>query len=330
MMPHSGCHYLQELIEEDATASLSQLRSMGIWPGEGFGLKLSMGTSGPCACGTGSNQKHRKRVSALSMALALFVHHSSNPQVPTILSCHCGLRPLATLCYQRLHQPIADFVRDLPPPTPTPTPATPAAVPTVDLALLSPAERLMAKARAFGAEDCCVRDPYMTVDEQNQWVLCAACNKHMNSAHVVSKKHVSYLGNIAETLHWIRNNERPGRQLVPCLRMLEDNPRSWQQNPQVSSAAPQAQQAQAAYSPPTAPQRPMTQATQAPVPPVPPRSTAPNVQYFPPPKEQAFPTEEQVLEYVIRSRDRKFGTLKQRNGGQVVVFAHVEPLIQEF
>ena len=38
-------------------------------------------------------------------------------------------------------------------------------------ALLSPAERLMAKARAFGAEDCCVRDPYMTVDEQKLELL---------------------------------------------------------------------------------------------------------------------------------------------------------------
>ena len=63
-------------------------------------------------------------------------------------------------------------------------PAPPLALPSPTLtpapeASLSPAERLKALARSYGADEVCITDPYVMVKEPEGYVLCAACNKRL-------------------------------------------------------------------------------------------------------------------------------------------------------
>ena len=312
-----------DLIEADATAALNEVRNANLWLSESFGLKYSTpdGSHQPTlsAVGVGGNQKLRKRVVALSFAVAVIVHNSGSPQVPYLFSAFAGLRNLATLCFQRKSLRLEQLAETL---GQTPALARPSAVPSVStvperqtaatlpqgpVESMSPPEKVMALARHFGAEEMCVVDPYLTVDEQNSFVLCAACNKHMNAAHILSKKHQGYLGNIQETLLWIR--QQGGR---PCLRMLqEQSGDSWAAYSAPAYTAPTGSATPWATPgvPAQAPQAAERQ-TQVPIPRKP--------EFTPPPTE--MPSMDEMLDFWLWMRDQRFGSLEQRGGGKWIHF----------
>eukprot|EP00434_Breviolum_minutum_P039864 symbB.v1.2.035406.t1/scaffold4761.1/size49086/2 len=314
----------QELIEEDATAEVAGLLRAHGWQSAGFAQKLSTGPRAPLgrtgACGMGSNQRHRKRVSSLALAALLLCEAPQRGDHDYLFACHPGLRPLARLCFRQLQQPAdAPFEPIMQPPSyvspnmapPGLTPMQPPISVQPPIPVQAPArpprngkERLQQMARSYGADEEVLEDPYLSVQESSGSVICAACNKHLTAAHSESKKHKGYLMDINGTLTWLRN-ERPE---VVCLRILELQP-----NHPFGQVA--ASQAPAAPAPAPTPATPYPAAPAAPAgwAPTTVWETEPNVapQWTQPTEADRFPmppadlpTPEEICDFLMRFTGR--------------------------
>lgn len=213
-----------DLREEEADRMImSNIKAQSTWP-EGFANKLYLASraSHSAACGMGSNQRHRKRVTSLALAMLLICEHSQSPQCQIFFQTHPLLLSLARVCMNAYTAPQEATAAPAPlvvpvapaqPAQPAPVVACPEPGPQ------TPAERLQHLARSLGADDEVLNDPYLFVQQETGHILCAACNKHLTAAHTQSKKHTGYLSNIDATLQWIRI-ERPDWL---CLQILEMN-----------------------------------------------------------------------------------------------------------
>ncbi|CAJ1378442.1 unnamed protein product, partial [Effrenium voratum] len=188
---------VQDMREEEVTEwVVNQLRMNGLWPEHTYALKLSVGHGQReiSACGCGSNQKHRKRVAHLALALRIMVecaHRQRGDLLQTLWDGHPGLQTVASAAFRmqsvtltrgRLGDGAAGAAA-------APGASASAAeryAAVTQYASMSPAEQLQAKARALGAEEVCVLDPFLTV--QGDSVKCMACNKHMTSSHLATKR----------------------------------------------------------------------------------------------------------------------------------------------
>ncbi|CAJ1357442.1 unnamed protein product [Effrenium voratum] len=176
----------------------------GLWPEHTYALKLSVGHGQReiSACGCGSNQKHRKRVAHLALALRIMVecaHRQRGDLLQTLWDGHPGLQTVASAAFRmqsvtltrgRLGDGAAGAAA-------APGASASAAeryAAVTQYASMSPAEQLQAKARALGAEEVCVLDPFLTV--QGDSVKCMACNKHMTSSHLATKRHMNYAASV--------------------------------------------------------------------------------------------------------------------------------------
>lgn len=211
-----------DLREEEADRTIMwNIKARATWP-EGFANKLYLASRAghSAACGLGSNQRHRKRVTSLALAMLLICENSQNPQCGPLFQCHPLLLSLARVCMavytapqEATAAPAAPLVVPAAAAQPAPVVARPEPEPQ------TPAERLQHLARSLGADEEVLNDPYLFVQQDTGHILCAACNKHLTAAHTQSKKHTGYLSNIDATLQWIRI-ERPDWL---CLQILEMN-----------------------------------------------------------------------------------------------------------
>ena len=210
----------QESEETDVTMHVMQLvRSAGRgWQSEGSAAMLEL--DGIAAIGMGSNIKHRRRAAWVAFAVAHLIAAADRRQVTNDslrrLMEMTHMKDLADKAWRARNEPM-NFPSVTDPPGGS---LSVGAQPAQAMPRAGTAEEMQSLARGLGALECCVQDPYMYVDANN-FVLCAACNKHFTPEHLTTRRHLSYLDNKQGTVNWLLSERKP--MCVILLQLSEQN-----------------------------------------------------------------------------------------------------------